>query len=137
MKQLITRLNIEDKSRTIEFGHISGKGVKYRLLKRAEFYTGIFLGEDAHLGFITLAKEGWLYIDPGYEWNGGNFILDRDEIMRGSLFHDALCELLARGILNDIHIPKIHDIFTHICRMDGLTGWVASFYRRRLRSAWN
>jgi hypothetical protein len=131
MKEVITRLNIESPVRTIEYLHIRGKGVKYRLRKDIFYMTG-FKGKGTSLGaYITLYSDGWLLIRAGYESNGANIVPDSDSVLRAAFIHDVLCELRAKGSLVDT--VMIHDTFRDICKADGMNKWVYKAYRLGLR----
>ena len=136
MKQVIIRQNIEDEERCIEYELISGKGVRYRLLKDCFYKTNIQLWEDISLGFIRMYRGGSLHILAGYESNGANVIPDTDEVIRAAFIHDALCELLNHGDLKEFHVKHINDIFRDICIADGMDKWKYQTYRFFLRLYW-
>jgi hypothetical protein len=135
MNQVIYRLNINT-SRLIEYEKISGKGVKYRLLRDIYIQTGILPSKNLELGCIRLSLGGFLLLRAGYEWNGGNFILDTFSVMRGSIFHDALCELYERGLLNKTQIKQFNDLFSYVCSEDGAPRWRVVTHRFILRIRW-
>ena len=136
MKETITRLNIEEPRRCIEFTHISGKGVKYRLRKDYFCRTGHKNGEAIHFGaYISLYSNGLLLIRAGYEWNGANFIPDTDSVLRAALVHDALCELHAKGLFTDHKL--FNDLFQELCSEDGMNKFMCKVYRAGLKVGWN
>ena len=136
MKQVTVRQNIEDELRCIEYILISGKGVKYQNAKTCIYDTGILLSNEITYNNITLTKFGILYVHAGYQWNGPNIIPDSDSSMRGSLIHDALCELLAMGLLQKHHVKRMNDIFYDVCKADGMSEWLNKLHRLGLKTAW-
>jgi len=136
MNQTIRRLNIEDDPRCIEYLEITGKGVKYRLLKDYFTYTDIFVPEDVELGCVGLYSDGLLHISTGYEWNGANVIKDTDSVMRASLGHDAFCELVSAGLIPKSEMKKINDNFMNDCQEDGASKIRYTIHRFFLKKHW-
>ena len=55
---------------------------------------------DIESEFITLTRDGWLWIRHGYAWDGPSGpTIDTKDGMRGSLVHDALYQLMRDGWL--------------------------------------
>ena len=72
---------------------------KYILWSDEEFKTPI-KGFSAGNNFIGLSPEGILTIKRGYAWDGPSGpTIDTKCVMRGSLIHDALYQLIREGLL--------------------------------------
>lgn len=76
--------------------------------------------------FIRLDQCGNLVILKGYAWDGvSGGAPDLNAMMRASLKHDALYQLIAQGLL-DIKWREVADnIFLQDCKIDGLWPWFA------------
>lgn len=78
--------------------------------------------------YIMLSVTNVLVISKGYAWNGANFAWDTASIMRASLIHDALCQLIRKGILPYNPYRKLADhTFYRICREDGMWWFRAAY----------
>ncbi len=85
----------------------------------------IYPTEWIHTHFIQLTPDGVLYLKHGYAWNGANVVPDTDSILRASLIHDALYQLIRNGYLGMEHREEADKIFRKICLEDGMWGWYA------------
>jgi hypothetical protein len=74
---------------------------------------------------LSLGKYGWLHIAKGYEWDGATGYPDVIQIIRASLVHDALYDLIREGVLNKNHRKKADKLFRKICLEDGMGKWEA------------
>lgn len=75
-------------------------GYKYQLAEDAVFYVDIKRAA-IQTEFIAVGLDGKLLIKSGYAWDGPSGpALDTKNFMRGSLVHDALCQLIELGILD-------------------------------------
>jgi len=110
------------------------KGYLYQLVETIEFQTRI-LEVFATTDLITLHPTGRLIIYANYAWDGPSgptkWIaaglpgwLKRKwlkTILRGSLPHDALYELMRKGLLNGKWKPVADKTMLDICREDGMS----------------
>lgn len=105
------------------------KGYKYQLAVTFEKQIDIRPPVDIVTDFILLTKEGLLCLKSGYAWDGPSGpTIDRPPLMKGSLVHDALYQLMRLGELDHIEHRKTADVlFRDICRGDGLnpvSAWI-------------
>ena len=81
-------------------------------------------GESKH-GLVRV-KHLTLYIKAGYAWNGANVVWDTKTIVRGSLVHDALYQLIRENSLDESYRNLADKIFREICledRMIRMRAW--------------
>ena len=85
--------------------------------------------------YITL-DEGVLYIDSGYAWDGASGpVMDRKSVMRASLVHDALYQLMRQDLLSREDWKQPADrVFQRMCIADGVWKWLAKCYYVGLKS---
>ena len=111
------------------------KGVHYRSLKKWKYRveTVQYLKTPwkpkalISTSFIQLSQSGILSVFKGYCWDGPSGpTFDRPSFMRGSLFHDALYQLLRMGLLKGEGDRRTADyILRDICIEDGMSPWWA------------
>lgn len=75
-------------------------GYKYQVHANWIYQTKIKPDHFIRTPYIQLDKLGLLYINKGYAWDGASGFPDIDSIIRGSLAHDALYQLIREG-----HLP--------------------------------
>lgn len=105
-------------------------GYKYSLWEDYRVQIGIQGHYVVHQHF-TLSLDGWLTIHADYPWDGASGALDTKTIVRGSLVHDALFEMLRLGLLP--HDPCFHEAnleLHKICLEDGMCRWRADYIYR-------
>lgn len=91
---------------------------KYQLIDDETVQTEI--DHNVATKFITI-QEGLLTVKSGYAWDGATFAFDTATILRGSLFHDALYQLMREGELNrDKYRPIADLLLKKICLEDGM-----------------
>jgi hypothetical protein len=69
----------------------------------------------------VLLSNGMLTIFKGYPWNGANVAPDNPDIIRGSLVHDCLYEMMRAGRLSLDYRCQADDILKEICLEDGMS----------------
>lgn len=75
-------------------------GYKYQLVKDYSCHIDICPDHDIILEFISLSKDGKLFFRSGYAWDGASgCAVDTDDIMRPSLIHDGVYQLIRAGEL--------------------------------------
>lgn len=99
---------------------------KYELLDGAECEVDIPLWETVSNDYITLVG-GILVIEPRYAWDGPSGpTFDTKTNIRASLFHDALCQLIAEGLLDKMYrkyadeLLRTHMLEDQVLYADGL-----------------
>lgn len=68
--------------------------------------------------YITLSTEGNLVIREQYAWDGATMFPDFKVVIRGSLVHDALCQLIRLKHLPESVLPTVHKILSDIVEED-------------------
>ena len=110
-------------------------GYKYQLVN--DYTVGTLIKPEVEImtEMIELYPSGILTIRHGYSWDGPSGpTVDTKNFMRGSLVHDALCQLIREGSLDRaVHRPVADAILRRICREDGMSAirawWVYSGVR--------
>ena len=75
-------------------------GYRYQLQADYSVFIGL-LGYKIRTDFITLTESGWLTIKRGYAWDGATGLPSTPKsLMRASLVHDALYQLIRNGIFD-------------------------------------
>lgn len=91
------------------------KGFKYQLQEDYTLKTDI-LGFDVETDFITLDRDGCLFIRKGYAWDGASGpTIDTKSSMEASLVHDSLYQLMRLGLLPRGFRSKVDNLFKGIC----------------------
>jgi hypothetical protein len=75
-----------------------------------------------------------LMIRKGYSWDGGSGpCYDTKTVMRGSLIHDALYQLLRLGLLFPTYRKAADRLLKLICLEDGMNRFRAAYIYRAVR----
>ncbi len=91
------------------------KGFKYQLTENFQMSTNI-TGFNVETDFITLDKDGGLFIKKGYAWDGASGpTWDTKSSMEASLVHDAFYQLMRLGLLPRGFRSKVDNLFKGIC----------------------
>jgi len=112
--------------------------IKYREVKWKYVLTGTYLyalgvQTEIETRFISLHR-GVLEIKQWYAWDGASGpAIDTKTILRGSLVHDALYQLMWEGLLPQSYRKKADKILYRICREDGMSLWRAQYVYRAVR----
>ena len=77
--------------------------------------------------YVSMGIYGDVLIRAGYAWDGATSAIDTKNFMRGSLVHDALYQLIRRGLLDSSYRKQADDILRQILREDGMS-WVRSLW---------
>jgi hypothetical protein len=107
---------------------------KYKLEHPIRVLTDIVI-DRAHLGeYIGITDCGAMLIAKGYCWDGASSIAkDTKTIMRGSLIHDALYQLMREGVLPQSARKRADEIMREICLEDGMSRFRAWYVYTALR----
>jgi len=96
------------------------KGFKYQLEETEYHLTGIF-GYEIKTKYLSLRPSGSLRIKEGYAWDGPSGpTIDTKTFMRGSLIHDALYELIRKGLIDKKYKAVADQLLYDICIWDGM-----------------
>jgi len=105
---------------------------KYRLHRPEWYETGILV-EYIETDYITL-KSGRLIIESEYCWDGPSGpCFHNADVMRASLIHDALYQLMREGELSHDYREKADEIFRDICLKDGMSPFWANVMFKAVR----
>lgn len=85
--------------------------------------------------FLVLVRDGLLCMGRGYAWDGASFLaIDTPSILRGSLVHDALYQLMREGHLPQSYRKYADKLLQEICLEDGMSRFRAWYVYRFVRS---
>lgn len=111
------------------------KGYKYQLAADEHFMTRIKPGKDIVTQFIELYRNGHLIVKDGYAWDGPSGpTVDRPTNMRGSVGHDALCQLMRQRKLDICWLELANEYMGIWCKEDGMWKLWADLYVRELNN---
>ena len=109
------------------------KGYKYELLE-TEYADTPILGLNIDTEFVYLAPSGRVHVRPHYAWDGPSGpTIDTPSFMRGSLFHDALYQLMRAGLLDHKYRIVADELLRQICLEDGMPAWRAWYVYQCVR----
>ena len=95
---------------------------KYQMNTGYQYQTEILPDQDLQSDFVELNSAGLLTIKKYYAWDGASGpAIDTKTILRGSLVHDALYQLLSLELLDRKFKEDIDRLFQKICRDDGMS----------------
>lgn len=112
------------------------EGWKYQLAEDYNIQTGILPRVPGLTGnrWVSIDPDGTLHIREGYAWDGASGpAIDTRNIMRGSLVHDALYQLIRLGTLTAADREKADKLFRDICREDGMSAFRAAYVYAAVR----
>jgi hypothetical protein len=116
MSYPIIPLEMRYPSEDIEFSD----GYKYQLKKDAIFFVPWLVGHFITTEYI-LVDDGWVLIKRGYAWDGiSGPGVDTNSTYRGSLFHDAMYQLLRNELIPRDFKEKADSSFIYYCSEDGM-----------------
>lgn len=106
----------------------------FRLEEDYTVTTGIS-GYSLEKKYYRLDRDGLLTIKAGYRWNRDAYGLGVDSIMRGSLVHDCLCQMICRGQLPAKPCRLQSNILLCvICDIDGMSKGMREVVYSRVRT---
>lgn len=109
---------------------------KYQLAQACELPCAVYPEQEIQTRFIRLSVNGNLWLAPYYAWDGASGPMpDFNSIMRASLVHDALYQLMREGHLDLAkYRPAADQALLRYCLEDGmnplLARWVYFCVRR-------
>lgn len=96
-------------------------GYKYQLEEAYTHATGIRPARPGGNRFVQLDASGLLTISVGYAWDGASGpAIDTDSIMRASLVHDALYQLIRLGVITLADRQRADELLREIALVDGM-----------------
>jgi len=99
---------------------------KYKTVDDYTVQTGITPPKAIFTDFIELYLNGWMYIKPGYAWDGPSGpTIDTDNFMTGSLVHDAFYQLIREGYLSREYGHKANVLLREMCLKAGMSSFRA------------
>ena len=103
--------------------------LKYQLREDVNITIDLTPKDAVETPFITLSKEGALWIKSGYSWDGPSGpTIDTNNFMRGSLVHDALYQLMRESKLDYKRDRDQADkVLCTICKEDGMSSFRAKY----------
>lgn len=100
---------------------------KYRLMEdEVTKLSDAFAAYTITTDHMTL-KDGMLTLKKGYAWDGASGGVDTKDIMRASLVHDALCQLIWLAALPASRQKDADKELRRLCIEDGMAGWRATY----------
>lgn len=114
------------------------KGYKYQLLEDYQIKTEITgrLCRYYRDHFLKITKAGYLTILKGYAWDGTSGPTPdwpEKHVMRASLVHDALYQLLKKKVIDKAWRKYADYLFKEILIADGMWKWRAAYYHWAVR----
>jgi hypothetical protein len=95
---------------------------KYNLHGHAQAMTGVKPFEAGDFGLLAIEEDGLLTIKPGYSWDGPSGpTFDTKNFMRGSLFHDALYQLMREQKVGQDQRKRADELLREHCIEDGMS----------------
>jgi len=111
------------------------KGYKYQLYRDYTIHVAI-CGHEADVDFLKLTKDGKLTTKAGYAWDGPSGpTWDTLDSMRGSLVHDALCQLMRLGVIPGSYREYTDNLFKQILIEDEMDPVRAEIWRLGVSSS--
>jgi len=112
-------------------------GYKYQLRKEYVFFTGIDIEEIIETPFLKLDTTSYLTIKKGYSWDGPSgptADYPKAHVMRGSLIHDALYQLMRWKLLPQTDRPVVDELMRDTFVEDGMWRWRAAMWYKSVRA---
>ena len=102
------------------------KGYKYQLAQNITYKTNIRPSYEATTEFISLRTNGILIIRSGYAWDGpSGLTIDTKSSITASCVHDALYELIRKGLIRPVERSTADVILAKLCIENGMWKWRA------------
>lgn len=76
--------------------------------------------------WVALDADGTLHVKAGYAWDGASGPIEQSaHVLRGSLVHDALYQLMREGKLDQSYRESADMALKQCCIDDGMSHWYA------------
>ena len=113
-------------------------GYKYTLSSPFTVQTELRPREAIDSGWIALDIDGLLQIRPGYAWDGATMAIDTPDVMRASLVHDALYQLMRGDYLDHFYYRDMADkLLRALAIEDGMPHFRAEYIYQGVHLAGN
>ena len=100
-------------------------GYRFQLAEPFQAQTGILVACPGNQ-FVGLAADGTLTLAAGYAWDGASGPIKQDAtVIRGSLVHDGLYQLMRENELPASFRGIADDLLKTMCKEDGMPSWQA------------
>jgi hypothetical protein len=112
-------------------------GYKYALMEKYTYETGFSLPKPVAEpdGWVSMSAAGRLALKRGYAWDGPSGpTLDTKDLMRGSLVHDALYQLLRLKLLDRGLRKRADELLWMLCLEDGMPKVRANYVFHAVRA---
>ena len=110
------------------------KGYKYQLAEDITYKTAIRPSYEATTEFITLRTNGLLIIRSGYASDGpSGLTIDTKSSITASFIHDALYELIRKGLIRPVERVTADVILAKLCIENGMWKWRACVWYKAVR----
>ncbi|MGL4994742.1 MAG: hypothetical protein ACRC6G_01050 [Deefgea sp.] len=97
------------------------RSYKYTLAAPYLFECSINIDSEVNTYFIRLSKTGQLFINTAYSWDGASGPMpDLSCVMRASLIHDALYQLMREQHLPQSYRSMADRLLYELCLADGM-----------------
>jgi len=102
-------------------------GYKFQLVEDYSVDVGFQSLVSVSIGeWVSLTDKGVLTVKDGYAWDGASGPIEQsNDILRGSLVHDALYQLMRAGLLGQEYREQADMVLKRICIEDGMSHWYA------------
>ncbi|QLI82816.1 DUF1353 domain-containing protein [Chitinibacter fontanus] len=111
------------------------RNYKYVLAQYCEIQLPLVLEQEIRTRFINLTQSGSLQLAQHYAWDGASGPMpDLPSVMRASLVHDALYQLMREGKLPDSYRKQADQILRNLCIADGMNVVLANWVYYCVRS---
>jgi hypothetical protein len=109
-------------------------GYKYQLVEDYKIKLNIYPDKYIGIRFLLLEKDGTLTIKQGYAWDGPSGpTFDTKSFMRGSLIHDAYCQLMREHKITKDYREQADKILKKMCKEDGMNSFRAWYVYKAVR----
>lgn len=108
-------------------------GYKYQLVEPYSYQTPFRLKQSFAFDWVSIYADGTLFIEKGYAWDGATGIWDSPDIIRGSLIHDALYQLIRLKVLPYGSRETADKILRDVCLEDGMNQFKARLVYKAVR----
>lgn len=103
------------------------KGYKYQLEDAFSLQTSVLPPKHIDTHFIRLTAEGNLTLARSYAWDGATGVPDIPSMIRASLVHDALYQLMRHDLLDlGAYRKQADQLMRQLCVEDGMNPLLAN-----------
>ena len=97
------------------------EGYNYQLHVDYSIQTNIYTTKEIRTDYLQLTTKGVLTCFKGYCYDGATGTYDSSNIMRGSLVHDALYQLMRMELITRLNKNVADRLLQSICKEDGMS----------------